>query len=560
VTARRLSWRTWLVAATLLSGFVVQCLTGLVRTSATVDEEVYVAAGWTYLETGDFRLKRDAPPLVATLAGGALRLARAAGLPIVLPLASPEWERSARREPGAEYMFARAFFEAEGNDGRRMLQVARLPVVAVGVLLGVVLFRWSAQLFGTAGGLLALLLFCADPNMVAHAQVVSTDVGLAAFFFASHYCLFRLLAGGSPWAVAPLAASVAATLATKYTGLLVLPSLALVTAACLLRPPRAFLAAEGAGVSAYRRRLLRGALLAAAATTAATAALMMALYRRADPWAPYVDGVGLLYENLSPGYHYYLLGRFRDGTWPHYYLVATLLKTPEATLVLLVLALVPWRSRRPGWPVVLFAVVPVVLVYAVCAFDRAQFGLRRVLLVYPFLYLLIGRLPAAWRRPAQSGARAGQASWPVVVLGTLAAASVVTAWRIHPHQLSYFNALCGGPAGGWACLDDSNIDWGQDLPALRDHLRARGIGRVRYYSYAIERPARHGIEAEPVTGEELAEPRREVYVIGVHNLVRMRHFADVTGDPRLDWLARFRPSARIGYSMHVYDLRDGAPG
>jgi hypothetical protein len=37
---------------------------------------------------------------------------------------------------------------------------------------------------------------------------------------------------------------------------------------------------------------------------------------------------------------------------------------------------------------------------------------------------------------------------------------------IHPYELSYFNILAGGPAGGRRILADSNLDWGQGARAL----------------------------------------------------------------------------------------------
>src|ERR1700716_2375547 len=62
------------VASVLIVCFLLQCLTGMTQQSATYDEPVYIAAGYSYIETGDFRLKQDAPPLVATLSGIALRV------------------------------------------------------------------------------------------------------------------------------------------------------------------------------------------------------------------------------------------------------------------------------------------------------------------------------------------------------------------------------------------------------------------------------------------------------------------------------------------------------
>src|SRR5881396_2119106 len=66
---RRPLLASWGIASLLIFCFVLQCLAGMTEQSATYDEPVYIVAGYSYLETGDFRLKQDAPPLVATLGG-----------------------------------------------------------------------------------------------------------------------------------------------------------------------------------------------------------------------------------------------------------------------------------------------------------------------------------------------------------------------------------------------------------------------------------------------------------------------------------------------------------
>lgn len=43
---------------------------------------------------------------------------------------------------------------------------------------------------------------------------------------------------------------------------------------------------------------------------------------------------------------------------------------------------------------------------------------------------------------------------------------VIAVRGIHPYELTYFNALAGGPIGGRHILADSNLDWGQGLKSL----------------------------------------------------------------------------------------------
>ena len=117
-------------------------------------------------------------------------------------------------------------------------------------------------------------------------------------------------------------------------------------------------------------------------------------------------------------------------------------------------------------------------------------GYRHILPLYPAAFIAAGA--GIWRLARHS--RCGMS-----LLFILLAAQVATVVRIHPDYLAYFNPLAGGPREGYRHLTDSNVDWGQDLPALADWLRAdpavsRG-GRVYVNCFAYDSPERWGIRA-----------------------------------------------------------------
>ena len=53
----------------------------------------------------------------------------------------------------------------------------------------------------------------------------------------------------------------------------------------------------------------------------------------------------------------------------------------------------------------------------------------------------------------------------------------------HPYELSFFNAAVGGPSHGFAWLNDSNLDWGQDLGRVAAALKSRGEERGTTIAY-----------------------------------------------------------------------------
>jgi hypothetical protein len=176
--------------------------------------------------------------------------------------------------------------------------------------------------------------------------------------------------------------------------------------------------------------------------------------------------------------------------------------------------------------------------------------------VYPFLALAAA---AALSKLAARGARTA-----ALVLGiVLPLSAAAETLRIHPHELSYFNPLVGGPEGGRRILTDSNIDWGLDLGRLAEELRRRGVAdpTVVYFG-GDDVPYRIGVP------DFSADPRRRgtlVAVSAMHLAIGPVYYA-YHGAPAVgaamkallaDLRARGRPAGRVGYSMYLFELPAG---
>ena len=227
--------------------------------------------------------------------------------------------------------------------------------------------------------------------------------------------------------------------------------------------------------------------------------------------------------------------------------------------------LVALLRRAPGLSdeVRLF-LVPVAVFFLASVGTTYNIGIRHLLPIYPFLALFGGALFArAWERRRESKrARAAAALW--LLLPVVSAAELV---RIHPHELSYFNPLAGGPSGGARILSDSNIDWGLDLRRLAAELKRRGVPKedltVSYFggdnvSYRLGVP---DFSARPVVHGRLA-------AISVFMLQAGPEFSEYHGDPAMAEalrglqrrVAAGRPAGRIGHSIYLFELGpEGAP-
>jgi hypothetical protein len=143
----------------------------------------------------------------------------------------------------------------------------------------------------------------------------------------------------------------------------------------------------------------------------------------------------------------------------------------------------------------------------------------------------------------------------MAVAAAVVLVAIVSAIRIHPYQLAYFNSFAGGPAAGPGLLDDSNIDWGQDLPGLAGWQAEHSARPLALDYFGTDDPAGYGIESRPISEDELFQPARAVYAVSVSSLIRLRLTAQTSGRAEVDWLARYTPTAMIGYSIYVYDFR-----
>lgn len=174
----------WCVVGVILGGFLLLSLSLAWQEAAIFDERAHVAAAYSYVRYGDMRLNPEHPPLVKNLAGIPLLFQN-----LSFPIDSHEW-RSGVNE---QWEVGRLFVFGSGNDADRIMFWARVPIICVALLLGFFVFRWTKELAGTNAGLFALLLYAADPNIIAHGHYVTTDVGIAAAVFIAFYYFVRFL-------------------------------------------------------------------------------------------------------------------------------------------------------------------------------------------------------------------------------------------------------------------------------------------------------------------------------------------------------------------------------
>ena len=126
-----------------------------------------------------------------------------------------------------------------------------------------------------------------------------------------------------------------------------------------------------------------------------------------------------------------------------------------------------------------------------------------------------------------------------------------------PDYLSCFNLASGGSKAGPSYLNDSNIVWGQDLIQLRQYLLENDIKQVKRDIFFDDGSipyhlGAYGISSREIPSEERYSTGRGVYVLDVFSLHNM-----LQPDDKLmyQWLRDIEPTAIVGESIYVWDLR-----
>lgn len=511
-------------------------------TSMVIDEGMHLASGYAILRTGDYRLVEEHPPLVKVWMAFPLLFVP----DISDPRALPAWEE-ALTNPSASVPLLRVAQSTitSYHPIDRLVFPARIMVALLALLLGAVVYRWTADLKGERTGLLALFLLTLDPNILAHSAVAGTDLGaaftitLALFFFARWLrrpTILRLALTGTTLGMA---------LGTKTSSVLLVPLILLL------------------GILTHFRRFPLGMAMLlgiAGLTLWALYGFEIAPLPGTDilfPAASHLIPFLRLRQHIADGHSAFLMGETSQYGWWYYFPVAFALKTPLPTLLLLLISCVSLSFRRRSpllgtlirrWgPVVVF---PTLYSFGVL-FSPINIGYRHLLPILPFLFITISAgIACIPLRRLRSGLIVIGLTW--LGVGTL---------RIAPHYLAFFNELAGGPDNGWRYLAASNTDWGQGYKDLARFQQEHGLEEV-YLSAFLPTydPAIYGVVYEPLTPmwgttppvfPSRFNPPPGDYVISATTLDGIP-----LADPEMyDWFRKREPDARIAYVLFYYRVR-----
>ncbi len=514
------------LVALLLAAYAWTGWTASLGKGPAFDESAHLVAGYSYWKFNDYRFQPENGNLPQRWAGLAL-------LPLA-PRFDPaearaEWARSDVWRVGQ-----RTLYES-GNTPEALLAAGRGAMILWGAAACLLVFFWSRRLWGNAGGLLSLALCAGSTTMLAHGPLVTSDMAAAVCLLAASGAFWRQLREPASGRLALSLALTGLAAIAKFSVLLLPGVYAVLLGANWLLPREKTRRAKG-------RALGHAALLTAAHATVAGLVVWGAFgfrYQAGAPGLPALQTLYIPWDQLLPddgprralllflkeyrvlpeaythGLAYVLqaseargafaAGLYTSTGWWWFFPYAFLIKSSFAELAavaglagVVILAVLAAR-KRPGYgdaravatrlTDLAAPLAALVVVYGAASLtSNLNIGHRHILPLYPPLFILAGAF-----------ARRSAGRWSAAFAALLIAGQAVAAARAYPSYLAAFNPLAGPPENRWRHLVDSSLDWGQDLPALADWLRAhRKPGEPVYLGYfGVGDPRYEGMDAKP---------------------------------------------------------------
>lgn len=459
--------------------------------SHTVDEPGHLIRGLAWWWADDTRLSWPHPPLGQLIATA----------PVALFADRVDFEEMRGWDDAEFTRITRTYFN-DFPEARWQLRIARITMGVLALFVLVYLYEWIRRRYGGRLALLTAVLFAANPVMLAHAGLMTTDFPAAALTLIAVLQLHDYLRAKSLGRVLTLAIAIGALICTKHTGIVI---------SLFLLPPAVLFVFRGQGrfEGTSRQEGFRGLARDIAIVVLVALFCVNASYRFHDtglssaeivahPEPPswlgrdalnardflpdgmvfpipfnYLFGAEFIRLQNVRGHAGFFLGSQHEEGVPGYFPIMLAIKLPTGLLALLVTGFTLAARRR-------FARLPLdvwlhgwlVLGYLVFSFDaHVNIGVRHALPVVPSLACL--------------GGRSANALWTMKPWGRLAAlvciASVVVGVVFaHPDYLADFNWLVGGRAGGHR-VSVIGEDWGQDSRRLAEWQQDRDVP-VSYYT------------------------------------------------------------------------------
>ncbi|GAC1420538.1 MAG: hypothetical protein NVS1B13_11850 [Flavisolibacter sp.] len=407
-----------------------------------------------------------------------------------------------------------------------------------------IVFVWSKQLYGIYAGLFSAFLMSLCPNMIASAGLVTTDSYSMLFLLISMYYLWKFTKTGAKKHFLCLSVFIALSQLVKQS---LFHLYFIFPVALFIYYLIVGLKLKWSSVATYLIvfGFINWLIINLGFYYRDTNTLIknyhfmshafLSLQQFLPGWVPiplpkaFVDGLDMAkYFDQVGGGNYDLssfgkvtiLGHASTyGSFWYYYLASLLFKTPIPSLIFIALGFMMMVKKRSWVEFIkneLFLLLPVLyyLVY-LSLFYKTQCGIRHIIFIYPFLYILCGRVMQLVHNK--------YSSIGIFLLSILLIASVLRYWG---NYYPYTNELVWDKKMAYQYVGASNLEFNQ--------------GAYFFQKYISRHPEVRLVPERPAPGTFL---------------INTNDYLDIWNLHRYDWISHLKPSGHVAYNGLLIRVR-----
>lgn len=564
----------------LLLLFLFQSLYTLFHNNLIIDEPAYIAVAYYFVKYADTSMAILHPPLTMLMSG----------FPLLFANVNEPYSYQKCVDVGY-YKCSQDFFFGSGNDADEIGIYARIPFLMLSVILGLLLFFFTEKIYGTKAGFVALALYSFSPTILSFNTIVFTDFLIAFFVFSTIYLFWKLLKNYSRKWLILTGISFGLAFASKFTAIFLIPVILILFAvkacqdqknkkALLKKYSKQFLWILAIGIIVlYSSYFFTFGTISESIPQRYVKSMQSAIdnfgkesikYKISNylinglkmPMPQYIAGFAGQYQVESTKRKLgYINGEiYYGGKW-YYFPEVMLIKNPIPLLILFAMGVyISIMQFRKNTLNELFIMLPIIFFVGPFILANFNLGLRHVLPIFPFVFMLCSRAADTKSYNSKFLFR----SFVIILLAWY----VISSLLIMPHYAAYFNEFVGGAKNGHKYLISSNLDMGQDLKGLRNYLNENNITKIKLAYHGAFDPEYYNISYEPLPMEsyipwapgfgleesgykEDCSKKYGIIAISVSNL----HGYNLINQSCFEWLNKYKPIKSIGNTIFVYDIK-----
>jgi hypothetical protein len=505
----------------LLAAYTILQVYCINQLSVNYDEPLFAAYGISILK---FQANKDVQQFDSKLPIVALNM---------LPRAVEQLFKPGLKKEGAEW-------EKDIIAGRYISLIASL-------LLGLLIYAWSKELYGSRTGIYTLLIYLLSPDFLAHGIFVSTDIYASLWTTSSFYFLWKFRDSNQLKYFFLASLSVALGQISKFSLLhllILIPFILLITHSLALKNwgkslkliylILIFIAINWFVISAAHFFYHEFMMLDHYRFKSNVFIGLQTFFGKLTPFIPvpfpesYINSMDLVMyaDNLGGGVSGslnaapYILGETSQYGFWYYYFVTLFYKLPVTTLLIwnagFLIFLAGFNAKRFLKDDIFFFVPAFYFLIYLSFFYTTQIGIRHLLIIYPLLYVLSGRaIQTIIEKKKQ------------IVLTFLLICQAISVFSYFPHFLPYTNEFITNKKLAYKKIADSSLCYGEGKFYLNRYLKKN--------KDVLHAPA---------------NPQAGKFVVEINELYGLHQYPQI----KYDWLKNMHPSQHIHSQYLVFEI------